>query len=87
MLAFGTADGLVVGVLYGDVSDWVRNVREAGGAQVERRGVLREYRHPRLVGGEEALPLVPVLLRGPFRALGVRYFLELTAMSPHDTPG
>jgi deazaflavin-dependent oxidoreductase (nitroreductase family) len=87
VLAFGTADGLVVGVLYGDVSDWVRNVRVAGGAQVKRGGVLRDYRHLRLVSRDEGLQLVPVLLRGPFRALGVRYFLELTAMSPHDRPG
>lgn len=86
-MAFGTADGLVVGVLYGDVSDWVRNVRVAGGAQVKRGGVLRDYRHLRLVSRDEGLQLVPVLLRGPFRALGVRYFLELTAMSPHDRPG
>lgn len=87
VLAFGTADGLVVGVLYGGVSDWVRNVRVAGGAQVKRRGVLRDYRHPRLVSRDEGLPLVPVLLRGPFRALGVRYFLELTATSPRDPSG
>lgn len=35
--AFGAADGLVVGVLYGGISDWVRNVRVAGDAQVKRR--------------------------------------------------
>ena len=87
VLAFGTPDGLVVGVLYGGVSDWVRNVRVAGGAQVKRRGVLRDYRHARLVSRDEGLPLVPVLLRGPFRVLGVRSFLELTAMSPRDPSG
>ena len=59
----------------------------AGGAQVKRGGVLRDYHHPRLVSRDEGLKLVPVLLRGPFRALGVRYFLELMAMSPHDRPG
>lgn len=33
-LAFRTPDGLVVGVLYGTISDWVRNVQASGGVQV-----------------------------------------------------
>jgi len=86
VLAFGTPDGLVVGVLYGMASDWVRNVRVAGSAQVQRRGAVREYRQVRLVSRDEGLHLVPVLLRGPFRALGVRDFLELSVMPPRDPP-
>lgn len=84
VVAFRTADGLVVGVLYGEVSDWVRNVQAAGGAQVKRRAVLSDYRHPRLVSREAGLSLVPLLLRGPFRALKVRSFLELTANDVGD---
>jgi deazaflavin-dependent oxidoreductase (nitroreductase family) len=81
VLAFGTSNRLVVGVLYGESSDWVRNVRLAGGAQVKRRGAIRDYGRPRLVGRDEAWQVVR---RGPFRVLGVRSFLELTAMAPRD---
>jgi deazaflavin-dependent oxidoreductase (nitroreductase family) len=86
VLAFGTPEGLVVGVLYGMASDWVRNVRVAGRAQVQRRGALCEHRRVRLVSRDEGLPSVPVLLRGPYRALGVRDFLELNVMPPRDPP-
>jgi deazaflavin-dependent oxidoreductase (nitroreductase family) len=82
VLAFGTTDGLVVGVLYGTVSDWVRNLRAAGGAQIQRGGTVRDYRQPRLVGRDEGLQLMPAVFRGPFRALGVRNFLRLSAVAP-----
>jgi deazaflavin-dependent oxidoreductase (nitroreductase family) len=85
VLAFRTADGLVVGVLYGTASDWVRNLRVAGGAQVKRRGTVRHYRQPRLVDREEGLQLVPAIIRGPFRALGVLKFLRLMAV-PRNEP-
>ncbi len=84
VLAFGTGHGLIVGVLYGEVSDWVRNVRAAGGAQVQRRGAVSDYRHPRFLSSEEGMQFIPALFRGPFGALGVRYFLELTAVPPHE---
>ena len=86
VLAFGTADGLVVGVLYGTVSDWVRNLQAAGGGQVQRGGTVRDYRQPRLVSRDEGLQLVPAVLRGPFRTLGVRSFLRLSAVAA-DHPG
>ena len=85
VLAFGTSDGLVIGVLYGTTSDWLRNVLAAGHAEVRRLGTDREYGHPQLVGRDEGLPLVPVLVRGPFRALGVRSFIRLIGVGP-DVP-
>jgi len=85
VLAFRTPDGLVVGVLYGTVSDWVRNLQTSGGGQVKRRGSICSYRDPRLVSRNEALKLVPGVLRGPFRALGVRRFLRLS-LSTTDLP-
>lgn len=78
VLAFRTPDGLVVAVLYGTVSDWVRNLQASGGGQVKRRGRIHSYRDPRLVSRDEALKLVPGALRVPFRALGVRRFLRLS---------
>ena len=78
VLAFGTEDGLVVGVLYGTTSDWVRNVLAGGGAEVKWHGRWRTYEKPRLVSSEEGLPTVPIVIRGPFRLLGVRNFVRLT---------
>lgn len=85
VLAFATADGLVVGVLYGTSSDWVRNVLAAGAVRVKRRGTVLQYQRPRLVGRDEGLRLVPALLRGPYRALGVQDMLRLT-VSAYDEP-
>lgn len=82
VLAFSTSDGLVVGVLYGTRSDWVRNLLATGRAQVKRRGVVRDYEQPTLISRDEGLPLVPGVFRGPFRALRVQDLLLLTACLP-----
>jgi hypothetical protein len=84
VLAFGTEDGLVAGVLYGTTSDWVRNVVAGDGAEVKWHGQSRAYEQPRLISSEEGLPTVPTVIRGPFRLLGVRNFVRLTASSLED---
>ena len=66
VLAFGSEDGLVVGVLYGTTSDWVRNVLAGDGADVKWHGQSRAYDQPRLISSEEGLPTVPTVIRGPF---------------------
>jgi deazaflavin-dependent oxidoreductase (nitroreductase family) len=78
VLAFGTEDGLVVGVLYGTGSDWVRNVLASDGAEVKWHGQSRPYEQARLISNEEGLATVPGVIRGPFRLLGVRNFVRLT---------
>ncbi len=83
VIAFGRSDGLVVGVLYGTGSDWVRNVAAAGRANVQRLGTTREYGSAQLVGPEEGLRLLPAPVRGPLRLLGARNFLRFTA-SPRN---
>lgn len=82
VLAFRTPDGPVIGVLYGTISDWVRNVQASGGVQVKRRGTTRSYRQPRLISRNDGLRLLPGVLRGPFRALGVHNFLRLSVSTP-----
>jgi|SRR5215207_10272238 len=82
VVAFGTRNDPVIGVLYGTSSDWVRNVRAAGLAQITRLGKTREYEQPRLVGTAEVLRLLPATVRGAFRLLRVRHFLHLTASAP-----
>ncbi|MGW1341026.1 nitroreductase family deazaflavin-dependent oxidoreductase [Kribbella sp. NPDC002412] len=78
VLAFGTEDDLVVAVLYGMSSDWVRNALAAGRVEVKRRRESHEYEQPRFVGSSEGLQLVPTMVRGPFRFLGVHHFVRLT---------
>jgi len=84
VLAFGTEDGLVVGVVYGTTSDWVNNVLAAGRAKVKRHGESHDYEQPRLVSRDEGLRLVPTVVRGPFRLVGVHDFLRLTVSRPDD---
>jgi deazaflavin-dependent oxidoreductase (nitroreductase family) len=52
--AFRKGDTLAVVVLYGERSDWVRNLLAAGGGQVVRGGRTYSLRDPRLVSIEEA---------------------------------
>lgn len=80
-LVFRTQDGLVIGVVYGTDSDWVRNVLAAGGAEVRRLGTTRAYEQARFVGGEGSR-LIPAFVRVAFRLLGVRDFVALTR-TPH----
>jgi deazaflavin-dependent oxidoreductase (nitroreductase family) len=84
VLAFGTGDGLVVGVLYGTPSDWVSNALAANRAHVKRLGTACEYEQPRLVGRDEGLRLLPAIIRGAFGLLGVRAFLRLTLRAPYE---
>lgn len=85
VLAFGTADGLVVGVLYGSESDWVRNVQAAGRARVRRRGVVRDYQRAELVGREEGIRLLPAAVGVAFRTLPVRGFIRLETTHTPDS--
>jgi deazaflavin-dependent oxidoreductase (nitroreductase family) len=85
VLAFRTQDGIVIGVLYGTDSDWVRNVLATGQAEVKRLGATREYQQPRFVGGEGSR-LVPAPVRVAFRLLRVRNFVALTN-TPHRELG
>ena len=78
VMSFATDDGLVIGVVYGPSSDWVKNVLASARVEVKRRGQSRLYEHARLVERDEALHLVPAIVRGTFRTLGVRYFVRLT---------
>jgi deazaflavin-dependent oxidoreductase (nitroreductase family) len=79
--AFGTQDDLVIALLYGARSDWVRNVVAAGHAQVKRSGTTREYTQPRLLG-HAGMRLIPAIVRVPVRFLRTRDFLCLTEGRP-----
>jgi deazaflavin-dependent oxidoreductase (nitroreductase family) len=78
VMSFVTDDGLVIGVVYGASSDWVKNVLATDRVVVERRGQSRPYENARLVGRDEGLRLLPAIVRGPFRVLGLRHVVRLT---------
>jgi deazaflavin-dependent oxidoreductase (nitroreductase family) len=79
--AFGTRDGLVLALLYGAASDWVRNVLVAGRAEVRRSSTVHQYEQPRLVG-EEGMQQIPTFFRFMIRLCRTRHFLRLTASHP-----
>jgi deazaflavin-dependent oxidoreductase (nitroreductase family) len=81
VMSFTTHGGLVVGVMYGRRSDWVRNVLATGPVEVTRRGRTDRYQSARLLGQGEGLLLLPGVLRGPFRVLRVRHFVYLTDLA------
>ena len=76
--SFRTADGFVVALTYGSGSDWVQNVRAAGGCVVERRGKQFAVTGARVVVGDEGRRLAPWVLRPALRVLLVKDFLVLS---------
>jgi deazaflavin-dependent oxidoreductase (nitroreductase family) len=69
---------ILIPLTFGNQSDWVRNVRAAGGATVEVRGHSYQMSAPEFLNWAEARPLVrnyfPVA-RGVFKSLGIKQFI------------
>ena len=57
VLAFRKERTLVIALLYGEESDWLRNLRTAGGGQVVRMGRTFKLREPRVVDTSTAAEL------------------------------
>ena len=74
---FPTADGVRIALTYGSDSDWVRNVRAAGGCRLRTRGRELNLTEPQLVHDANRSGIRPVE-RQVLRALGVADFLVLT---------
>jgi len=66
VLAFRKGGTLIVALLYGEESDWLRNLRAAGGGEVVRMGRTYELGAPRVVDTSEATELAR--LSAPARA-------------------
>lgn len=77
VLAFPTDEGFVCPLPYGTDTDWCQNVVEAGGCSLVRAGRTVRLHNPRIVDGEAALPLLPVLLRPGLRLAGLPGYLLL----------
>jgi deazaflavin-dependent oxidoreductase (nitroreductase family) len=57
VLAFAQQRTLVIALLYGEESDWLRNLRAAGGGQVVRMGRTFRLGEPRVVDTSTAAEL------------------------------
>lgn len=72
---------IVIPLSFGNVSDWARNVRVAGGCVVALGGRSYDATHPRFVDSADAKPVVDqsfsAVNRLAFRLFGIRQYLFL----------
>jgi deazaflavin-dependent oxidoreductase (nitroreductase family) len=78
-----TGDTIVIPLSFGNVSDWSRNVRAAGGCVVALGGRSYHATQPQFVDAADAKPVVDqsfnAINRLAFRLFGIRQYLILRA--------
>lgn len=79
--AFRVPSGYVVALVYGEDSDWVRNVLAAGGCELDVGGRRVSAVDPRVVHDQTRRDAPPVF-RLALRLLGVADFVYLTTAPP-----
>jgi deazaflavin-dependent oxidoreductase (nitroreductase family) len=76
-----TVDTIVIPLSFGNVSDWARNVRAAGGCVVALGGKSYHGTQPRFVAAADAKPVVGqsfnAINRFMFRMFGIKQYLFL----------
>lgn len=72
-----TPDAFVIGLPWGDRTQWVRNVIAAGGCTLRWRGVDHPTRDPELIGLTEAASAFTPTQRIVLKAAGVSRFIRL----------
>jgi deazaflavin-dependent oxidoreductase (nitroreductase family) len=76
-----TGNTIVIPLSFGNVSDWARNVRAAGGCVVALGGKSYHATQPRFVDAADAKPVVDqsfnAVNRFGFRLFGIRQYLVL----------
>jgi deazaflavin-dependent oxidoreductase (nitroreductase family) len=68
-------DGFVIPLVYGEDSDWYRNLLAARGGILEWQGKSYIVDAPELINDEVALAAFPLLLRGQLARFGVTRFV------------
>jgi deazaflavin-dependent oxidoreductase (nitroreductase family) len=80
---------ILIPLTFGNRSDWVRNVRVAGGAIVEVRGHSYQIGAPEFLNWTEGRPVVrdyfPVA-RGVFKTLGIKQFMHAPVVDSPSSP-
>ena len=77
VLAFPVEGGTLTPLPYGTDTDWLLNLLAAGGGEFESAGRRAAVKNPRVVDAEEAMDLVPALLRPLLRLVSLPGFLLL----------
>jgi deazaflavin-dependent oxidoreductase (nitroreductase family) len=76
-----SGDTIVIPLSFGNVSDWARNVRAAGGCVVALGGKSYHATQPQFVDAADAKPVVQqsfnAINRFAFRLFGIRQYLTL----------
>jgi deazaflavin-dependent oxidoreductase (nitroreductase family) len=79
VMAFRSGETFTVALTYGRDVDWVRNVLAAGGCRIVYKGGSYTLADPRIGGAELSAP-VPGWIRETLARLGVRDYLQMTAL-------
>lgn len=83
VMVFGAGDGFIVALTYGPDSDWVRNVRAAGGCELRTGGRRLRVDSPRVYHDETRRGIRPVE-RQVLRLIGVADFLSVKTVGASD---
>lgn len=79
--------GFVIGLPYGDDTDWCRNVLAAGRAKLQFKGTTIWLAGPRVVDALDAEPLLPAEVVRQWRRAGmVRCLLAFASPEPAGVP-
>ncbi|HLI09674.1 MAG TPA: hypothetical protein VKV40_24140 [Ktedonobacteraceae bacterium] len=71
------AQGWIVPLTYGTVTDWYRNIERVGQCRIQWQGKSFLAGRPERVDATRALPLFPLALRLALRIAGIRQFVRL----------
>jgi deazaflavin-dependent oxidoreductase (nitroreductase family) len=83
-----SGDVAIIPLTFGNVSDWAKNIRAAGGCEIRFAG--REYvaSNPQFVSAAEIRPLLRTLFKGReramFKMLGIVQFIRLDVVPAAD---
>jgi len=67
-----TDDGFVIAMVYGDQTQWARNVLASGAAGIVKEGVSYDVERPEIVPMADAIDLFPPSDQRMFRIFGVK---------------
>lgn len=71
VLAFRGPRSFAIAMVYGEGTDWQRNIEAAGSGQVVHRGTSYSVTSPRLLNGREALDAAPAWFHPVMRLLRI----------------
>ncbi len=77
IVAVHTADGFVIPVPFGERTQWVRNIKAAGGATLRWKGKDYRVAEPEVIEAAEAMPSFNRVERAGIKAFGMQRFARV----------